>query len=192
MPAPLWVLGAALAGTFTFGGPPCGGDHPATPTTAITDTAPTTSMPGWEQPATVVDVAAGDERFSTLVTAVQAAGLEEALRGDGPFTVFAPTNDAFAALPAGTLDTLLLPENRDQLTSILTYHVVEGRVLSSDLTDGMHIPTLDGQTLTVGVTHDGYTLTDTSGRTATILNADIEAGNGVVHTIDTVLLPAAH
>ena len=117
--------------------------------------------------------------------------MEEALRGDGPFTVFAPTNDAFAALPAGSLDTLLLPENREQLTSILTYHVVDGRVLSGDLTDGMLIPTLDGQTLTVGLTHEGYTLTDASGGTATILNADIEAGNGVVHVIDSVLLPAA-
>src|SRR4051794_10800664 len=118
MPAPIWVLSAALAGTFTFGGPLCGGSEPAVhgtgtrpdvtaPMTEITDTPPTTSMPGWEQPATVVDVAAGDERFSTLVTAVQAAGLEETLRGEGPFTVFAPTNDAFAALPAGTLDTLL-------------------------------------------------------------------------------------
>ena len=105
--------------------------------------------------------------------------------------VFAPVNDAFAALPAGTLDTLLLPENEDQLTAVLTYHVVPQQAMSDDLTDGMTITTVQGQPLTVGVSDTGVTLTDTNGNAVSVVQADIEAGNGVVHVIDGVLLPAA-
>jgi uncharacterized surface protein with fasciclin (FAS1) repeats len=144
-----------------------------------------------EAPATVVDVAASNDDFSTLVTAVEAAGLAETLNGDGPFTVFAPVNDAFAALPAGTLDTLLLPDNEDQLTAVLTYHVVPQETMAGDLRDGITITTVQGQPLTVGVSDTGVTLADASGNAVSVVQADIEAGNGVMHVIDGVLLPAA-
>jgi Secreted and surface protein containing fasciclin-like repeats len=100
----------------------------------------------------IVDIAAGDENFATLVAAVQAAELVETLKGDGPFTVFAPTNDAFAALPEGTVETLLKPENKDQLTAILTYHVVAGKVMSSDLSEGLEAETVNGQKITITLT----------------------------------------
>jgi uncharacterized surface protein with fasciclin (FAS1) repeats len=97
---------------------------------------PTTTAAPADEPGTIVDVASGSEDFSTLVAAVKAAGLVDTLAGEGPFTVFAPTNDAFAKLPAGTVDTLLKPENKDQLAAILTYHVVAGKVMAADLSDG--------------------------------------------------------
>jgi uncharacterized surface protein with fasciclin (FAS1) repeats len=139
----------------------------------------------------VVDtaVAAGD--FGTLVTAVQAAGLEETLRGDGPYTVFAPTDDAFAALPAGTLDTLLADPDGD-LSGILTYHVVEGEVLAEDVAglDGQQVTTVNGATFTVGVGDDGsVTLTDAAGNQAAVTQTDVTASNGVIHVINGVLLP---
>jgi uncharacterized surface protein with fasciclin (FAS1) repeats len=152
-----------------------------------TESEPSTA----EIPATVVDVAASDQNFSTLVTAVQTAGLAETLSGEGPFTVFAPVNDAFAALPQGTVDTLLQPANREQLTSVLTYHVVPAKALLGDLSDGMTVTTVQGQPLTVNVTGAAVTLTDGSGNTVSVVQPDIEAGNGVVHVIDGVLLPAA-
>jgi uncharacterized surface protein with fasciclin (FAS1) repeats len=198
-----WMTGIALAGTLALVGAACGDDDdsadetPATTEAGAGDTTSGMSDAGEgeasasEQPDTVVDVAAGDESFSTLVTAVDAAGLTGTLNGDGPFTVFAPVNDAFAALPAGTVDTLLAPENQVQLTSVLTYHVVPSKVLSSDLSDGMTVTTVQGQSLTVGVQGDAVTLTDASGNTASVVQADVEAGNGVVHVIDHVLLPSA-
>ena len=131
----------------------------------------------------IVDIAAGDENFATLVAAVQAAELVETLKGDGPFTVFAPTNDAFAALPEGTVETLLKPENKDQLTAILTYHVVAGKVMSSDLSEGLEAETVNGQKITI--TLDGGAKVNG----ANITKADIEAKNGVIHVIDAVLLP---
>jgi uncharacterized surface protein with fasciclin (FAS1) repeats len=133
-------------------------------------------------------VAAGD--FTTLVAAVQAAGLEETLRGEGPFTVFAPTDDAFAALPAGTVDTLL-EDPSGQLTDILTYHVVEGEVLAADVVgmDGQEVATVNGATFTVGVDGDAVTLTDAQGNTVNVTMTDIETSNGVIHVIDAVLMP---
>ena len=131
----------------------------------------------------IVDIAAGNESFSTLVAAVQAAGLVDTLKGDGPFTVFAPTNDAFAALPAGTVEDLLKPENKDTLTAILTYHVVPGKVMSGDLSDGMTATTVQGTDVTIGTT-DGVTVDG-----AKVVQADIEATNGVIHVIDTVIMP---
>ncbi len=139
-------------------------------------------------PTTIVDVAAANPDFSTLVAAVQAAGLAETLAGEGPFTVFAPTNEAFAALPAGTLDSLLLPENKDKLAKILTYHVVAGKVMAADLPAadaGVATPTVAGLDLSVRVEADGTA----KANEATITTADIEASNGVIHVIDTVLLP---
>jgi uncharacterized surface protein with fasciclin (FAS1) repeats len=130
----------------------------------------------------IVGIAAGNKDFSTLVTAVKAAGLVETLQGEGPFTVFAPTNEAFAALPAGLVDKLLLPENKDLLVKILTYHVVSGTVLAADVTAG-DVPTVEGQNITIttvmGVKVNGATVTAT----------DIIASNGVIHVIDAVILP---
>ncbi|MEY2779891.1 MAG: hypothetical protein RL623_1071 [Actinomycetota bacterium] len=130
----------------------------------------------------IVAVASSTEGFSTLVAAVTAAGLVETLQGEGPFTVFAPTDDAFAALPAGLLDKLLLPENIAVLTSILTYHVVSGKVMSTDVMAG-DVPTVEGSTITLGTT-DGVQVND-----ATVLIADVEASNGVIHAIDKVIVP---
>ncbi len=131
--------------------------------------------------ADIVDIAAGNEAFSTLVAAVTAAGLIDTLKGDGPFTVFAPTDEAFAALPEGTVEALLA--DIPTLTAILTYHVVPGAVMSGDLTDGMMAETVNGQSITIGV---GDTVTVDG---ATVIQADIEASNGVIHVIDAVILP---
>ena len=138
---------------------------------------------------TIVDVAAGNADFSTLVAAVKAASLVETLSGEGPYTVFAPTNEAFAKLPAGTVDTLLKPENKDKLAAVLTYHVVSGKVLSSDLSDGQKVKTVQGEELTVGVKDGKVTLTDANGNTVNVVKADLEASNGVIHVIDGVVTP---
>ena len=132
----------------------------------------------------IVAVASGNESFSTLVAAVGAAGLVETLQGAGPFTVFAPTNEAFAALPAGLVDALLLEENRETLVKILTYHVVGSKVMAADVASG-DVATVEGSTLSV-VVADGVTINGTSAVTAT----DVMASNGVIHVIDAVLVPA--
>lgn len=139
----------------------------------------------------IVETASNTESLSTLVTAVQAADLVETLQGEGPFTVLAPTNAAFDALPEGTLNDLLLPENKDTLAGILTYHVISGEVLSSDLTDGQVVTTVQGEELTVSLADGMVMFTDTKGGSATVTTADVRAGNGVVHIIDAVLMPAA-
>jgi uncharacterized surface protein with fasciclin (FAS1) repeats len=131
----------------------------------------------------IVDIA-GNEDFSTLVAAVQAAGLVDTLKGDGPFTVFAPTNAAFAALPEGTVETLLKPENKDQLVKILTYHVVPGAVTSDQLIgQRLNVATVQGQTVHIDGTH-GVRVNK-----ARVSTPDIIASNGVIHVIDSVLLP---
>jgi uncharacterized surface protein with fasciclin (FAS1) repeats len=131
----------------------------------------------------IVDTAVAAGSFETLVAAVQAAGLVETLKGEGPFTVFAPTDEAFAALPEGTVEDLLKPENKDQLTAILTYHVVPGKVMSGDLSNNMMAGTVQGGEVTImtegGVTVDG----------ANVVQADIETSNGVIHVIDGVIMP---
>lgn len=132
----------------------------------------------------IVDIASDTDALSTLVAAVEAAGLVETLQGDGPFTVFAPTNDAFDALPDGTLESLLLEENRDMLVDILTYHVIAGEVKSGDLSDGMTAETVQGTEVTISVGDYGVSVND-----ASVVEADIEASNGVVHVIDAVILP---
>lgn len=131
---------------------------------------------------TIVDIAAGDEIFSTLVTAVTEAGLVDTLSGEGPFTVFAPTNDAFAALPPGALEALLLPANQAVLTQILTYHVVSGSLTSADLEDGA-VPSVEGGDIIVSLGESVKV------NNATVIQADIEASNGVIHVIDTVIIP---
>ena len=132
----------------------------------------------------IVDTAVAAGSFETLVAAVQAAGLVETLKGPGPFTVFAPTDEAFAALPDGTVETLLMPENIDQLVAILTYHVVADELLAADVLSRSTIETVQGQSLDVSLV-EGAPFVDASG----IVQTDIQASNGVIHVIDSVLLP---
>ncbi|GAB5518436.1 MAG: fasciclin domain-containing protein [Rhodothermales bacterium] len=127
----------------------------------------------------IVDVAVAAGSFNTLVAAVKAAGLVETLKGDGPFTVFAPTDEAFAALPAGTVEDLLKPENRDKLTAILTYHVVSGKVMAGDLLGATTAKTVNGESVAIGLRVGN----------ANVIQADVAASNGVIHVIDTVLIP---
>ncbi|MBI6630986.1 fasciclin domain-containing protein [Pontibaca salina] len=142
------------------------------------------ALPALAADKDIVDTAVEAGSFGTLVAAVQAAGLVDTLKSEGPFTVFAPTDDAFAALPDGTVDELLKPENMEQLTAILTYHVVPGRVMSSDLSNGMKAGTVQGGEVTI-MTEDGVTVDN-----ANVVSADIEASNGVIHVIDAVIMPA--
>ena len=135
-------------------------------------------------PKDIVDIAIGSPDHTTLVAAVTAAGLVETLKGAGPFTVFAPTNAAFAALPAGTVEGLLKPESKAALTNILTYHVVAGSVKAADLKDGQKVKTLQGEELTVSI-KDGKVMINGANVTA----ADLSGTNGVVHVIDAVLMP---
>ena len=132
---------------------------------------------------TVVDLAVASPHHKTLVAAVKAAGLVDTLNSAGPFTVFAPTDEAFAKLPAGTVASLLQPENKDKLVAILTYHVVPGKVLSADVKSGP-APTVNGKTLTLKTDGAGVTVNG-----AKVTTADVVGSNGVIHVIDTVLLP---
>lgn len=132
----------------------------------------------------IVEIAAGAGQFETLVAALGAAELVDTLKGSGPFTVFAPTDEAFAKLPAGTVESLLKPENRDQLVAILTYHVVPGTVMAADVVKLSEAKTVNGADLTIKVV-DGSVRIDQ----ATVLKTDIVASNGVIHVIDTVMLP---
>jgi len=145
---------------------------------------------------TVVDIAVGSPVHTTLVAAVQAAGLVDTLSGRGPFTLFAPVNDAFADLPAGTVETLLKPENKGQLTSVLTYHVVPGRVTAAQLTrmirrGGGHarLATVAGGQLVARAGRGGIVITDEQGRRTRVAQADLRAANGVIHVTDGVFLP---
>lgn len=152
---------------------------------ALTAAAALLSAPAFAESHSkdIVDTAVGAGNFTTLAAALTAAGLVETLKGEGPFTVFAPTDAAFAALPSGTVEDLLKPENKDKLTAILTYHVVAGKVMSTDLTEGMMATTVNGADATI--TLDGGAKVNG----AVISTADIEASNGVIHVIDSVILP---
>jgi uncharacterized surface protein with fasciclin (FAS1) repeats len=145
---------------------------------------------------TIVENAANSPIHKTLVAAVKAAGLVDTLNGPGPFTVFAPTDDAFAKLPAGTVEMLVKPENKDTLVKILTYHVVSGKVSAKELEkmikkDGgkATLKTVQGEDLTATISGDKIVLTDVKGGTATVTTADVFQSNGVIHVIDTVLMP---
>ena len=159
-----------------------GEKKPAADTTAVVTEETTT--PKMDAPKDIVDVAAASADHTTLVAAVQAAGLVETLKGAGPFTVFAPTNAAFSALPAGTVEGLLKPEKKADLTNILTYHVVAGSVKAADLKDGQVIKTLQGGELTVSI-KDGKVMING----ANVTTADLTTSNGVIHVIDAVLMP---
>jgi uncharacterized surface protein with fasciclin (FAS1) repeats len=150
---------------------------------ALTAAASFLAMPALAQDKDIVDTAVAAGTFNTLAAALTAAGLVETLKGPGPFTVFAPTDDAFAALPAGTVEDLLKPENKDKLIAVLTYHVVPGAVMSTDLTEGMKAATVNGAEVTI--TLDGGAKVNG----ANITTADIAATNGVIHVIDAVILP---
>jgi uncharacterized surface protein with fasciclin (FAS1) repeats len=134
----------------------------------------------------IVDTAVGAGSFKTLVAAVQAAGLVETLKGQGPFTVFAPTDEAFAKLPAGTVESLLKPENKEKLVAVLTYHVVPGKVMAADVVKLTEAPTVQGSKAKVKVV-DGAVMIDN----AKVVKTDIETSNGVIHVIDAVILPPA-
>ncbi len=132
----------------------------------------------------IVDVAAENGSFTTLVAAVQAAGLVDTLKGDGPFTVFAPTDDAFAKLPEGTVESLLQPENKDKLVALLTYHVVPGKVMAADVMGLDKATTVQGSDIMI-TKSDGKVMVDN----ATVVATDVKAKNGVIHVIDTVIMP---
>jgi uncharacterized surface protein with fasciclin (FAS1) repeats len=175
------LLAIAAASALVLGA--CGSDDEATEDTAAEvteDTMAEETMPA--EAGDIVAVASGNPDFSTLVAAVAAAGLVETLQGEGPFTVFAPTNAAFDALPEGLLEKLLLPENVGVLTSILTYHVVAGKVMSTDVTAG-DVPSVEGST--IAVTTDGGVKVNG----ANVVAVDVAASNGVIHVIDAVIVP---
>ncbi|MBS3995981.1 MAG: fasciclin domain-containing protein [Hydrogenophaga sp.] len=173
----------------------CGNNEEAAPADATaTDTS--AMAPAEAASGTVVEVAQGNADFSTLVTAVTAADLGGTLGGAGPFTVFAPTNAAFEKVPAATRDTLLSPAGKADLTKILTYHVVPGRVdaatLTQQITDGggsAALTTVEGGVLTARVVDGAVTLTDENGGVSRVVQADVAASNGIIHAIDTVAMP---
>lgn len=168
------IIAAVAASTLLFAA--CGSDDTSSDTTVAVDTTMAA------EPGTIVEVASANETFSTLVAAITAAGLGETLSGEGPFTVFAPTNEAFAALPAGLLDKLLLAENKDVLVKILTYHVLADEVMAAAVTAG-DATTVEGSTIAI-TTDGGVKVND-----ATVTATDVPASNGVIHVIDKVIVP---
>jgi uncharacterized surface protein with fasciclin (FAS1) repeats len=163
-------------------------DHPMHMSSRLKAAAialPLLAAAGVANAADIVDTAAGAGSFNTLVAAVKAAGLTETLKGPGPFTVFAPTDEAFAKLPAGTVEKLLQPENKAQLVAILTYHVVPGETMSSDIAGKkLEVATVEGEKVSIDAT-DGAVMVDN----AKVVQADVKADNGVIHVIDTVMMP---
>ncbi len=178
----LVVIGALVAATLTAAVlPATAGASPNRPSTGMSSQNSSTKA------KTIVGVAAANPDFSTLVTAVKQAGLVGALKGKGPYTVFAPTNEAFAKIPADQLNALLA--DKAKLTAVLTYHVLKGRVPSSSLKATQTVPTLEGGTITINVADGKATITDGQGNVSNIVTTDVKAKNGVIHVIDTVLLP---
>lgn len=189
--SPMKSIKFALASAVALSLAACAGEAVEETTADETSVAEEATAAG-----NVVEVAQGDETFSTLVAAVTAAELGTMLSGEGPFTVFAPTNDAFGKLPEGTVEKLTT-EDVDTLTAILQYHVVEGKVDAATLTEaisgageeGYTVTTVGGGTFTAAVVDGAVVLTDAAGNTATVTSADVETSNGVIHVIDTVLMP---
>ena len=181
------LLAAALVASTSFGA--------IQSATAQTMENPTVGGAPMMADMDIVDNAVNSPIHTTLVAAVQAAGLVDTLKSEGPFTVFAPTDEAFAALPAGTVDTLLMEENRDQLTKVLTAHVVPGRMTADDLLSGLsagettNLTTVSGDALSVGMRDGGAVVYDESGNVYRITIADVMQSNGVIHVVDGVLLP---
>jgi uncharacterized surface protein with fasciclin (FAS1) repeats len=174
----------------------CGQKKQAETTEMMDSTAVAMDTAVVMQTENIVDVAAGNADFSTLVTAVKAAGLVETLSGEGPFTVFAPNNAAFAKLPSGTVDGLLKPESLDKLKALLTYHVVSGKFDAAAVTDAINsnngkytVTTVQGGTIVLSLKDGKVLLTDANGGISTVVLADVAASNGVIHAIDTVVMP---
>lgn len=159
--------------------------------TTTTGAAPTALKPGGTTGKDLIISAARSANHTTLFRLMRVSGLTEQASSKGPFTVFAPTNEAFDKLPAGTLDELTKPAGKAKLTKVLAYHVVRGKIKAEQLQDGQTLRTVTGGVLTVDKEGDVITITDGSGNTATINQADIEATNGIVHSVDAVLMPAA-
>ena len=174
----------SMAALLFLAGCSSSSDEPAAETTTAAATPSDAMTEEAMEVGTIVDVASANEDFETLVAAVGAADLAETLSGEGRFTVFAPTDAAFEALPEGLLDALLLPENKDVLTSILTYHVVSGEVTSDQLTTG-DVHTVEGEAITITTPDAKVVLNDSAEVTA----VDVDASNGVIHVIDGVLVP---
>ena len=191
------IFGLVAASALVLAACNSSADVAATTTEASAES--TASAASAETPAasgTIVEVAQGNADFSTLVSAVQAAGLVETLNGAGPFTVFAPTNAAFEKIPAETLQGLLTPEQRDTLTAVLTYHVVSGRVDAATLIEQIQagggsatVTTVQGGELTARVVEGGVVLPDAAGNESRVVQTDVTASNGVIHAIDTVVMP---
>ncbi|MDY7006146.1 MAG: fasciclin domain-containing protein [Cyanobacteriota bacterium] len=175
------ILG--LVGTSAFFGLPAVANLSQKSLTQPTVNQPLQIAHSHSKDKDIVATAAEAGQFNTLAAALKAAGLVETLQGEGPFTVFAPTDEAFAALPEGTVEKLLLPENKDQLVKILTYHVVPGKVMSGDLESGM-VKTVEGSKVNIDVSDAGVMVGD-----AKVLKADVPASNGIIHVIDTVIIP---
>ena len=174
----------------------CGEKKTAESTEMVDTTAVTIDTVAVGETGNIVDVAAANADFSTLVAAVKAADLVGTLSGDGPFTVFAPNNAAFDKLPAGTVDGLLKPESAEKLKSVLTYHVVSGKFDAATVIDAINknngkysVTTVQGGTIVLSLNDGKVMLTDAKGGTATVILADVAASNGVIHAIDTVVMP---
>ena len=174
----------------------CGEKKAAETTEAVDSTAVAVDSTVVTETPNIVGVAAGNADFSTLVTAVKAAGLAETLSGEGPFTVFAPNNAAFDKLPAGTVDTLLKPESLEKLKAVLTYHVVAGKFDAAAVTEAITkgngkftVTTVQGGTIVLSLKDGKVILTDANGATSTVVLADVAASNGVIHAIDSVVMP---
>lgn len=174
----------------------CGEKKAAETTETVDSTAVAVDSTVVTETPNIVGVAAGNADFSTLVTAVKAAGLAETLSGEGPFTVFAPNNAAFDKLPAGTVDTLLKPESLDKLKAVLTYHVVAGKFDAAAVTEAITkgsgkytVTTVQGGTIVLSLKDGKVILTDANGATSTVVLADVAASNGVIHAIDSVVMP---
>lgn len=188
-----------LLAALVFAG--CEAPGPGANDTATTNTESNadanTDSASDDKPGDIVAVASGNDDFETLVTAVKAADLVETLQGDGPFTVFAPTNKAFTDLPKGTVDTLLEAENKEKLKGILTYHVVSGKLDAAAVADAIKkgdgkatLKTVQGDELTASLDGESVIITDAKGGKSTVANADVMASNGVIHVIDAVLMPS--
>ncbi len=194
------ILALTLASTAILGLAACNsGEDAATTDTAMApaaDPMAPVADPAAAASGTVVEVAQGNPDFTTLVSAITSADLAGTLGGAGPFTVFAPTNAAFEKVPQATRDTLMSPAGKEDLTGILTYHVVPGRLTAADLTSQIEagggsatLTTVQGGTLTARAANGGVTLTDAAGNTSTVTTADVAASNGIIHAIDTVVMP---
>lgn len=188
------LLAAGVAGCAILAAACSAAETPAPPADAEAAAATAPAAPAADQ--TIVDAAAASPAHTTLVAAVTAAGLAETLSGPGPFTVFAPTDAAFAKLPAGTVESLVQPANKAALTRILTYHVVPGRVVAADLIRQIEagggsaaLTTVEGGTLTASLRGGSVVLTDEKGGQATVTQADLTGSNGVIHVTDTVSMP---